>query len=254
MDTVLVLVTGLSLALAAAMAVLLARLLREERRRSEARIALLTELAAEPSAPIPQTSAAAAVAIRGPLHRTRPASFEDLDLRPEAYPEATRPELFHDHEESSPWPRRLAVAAGLSVVTIVLALGWRSTPRIDGPATAATEASVSSPLELLALSHVQESGSITIRGRVQNPHSGPALSSVQATALVLGRDGTTISGGRASLEALVLRPGEESAFTIRIPVTEAAARYRVGFRGPDDQALSHIDRRSAEAIARKEAP
>jgi hypothetical protein len=144
----------------------------------------------------------------------------------------------------------------LSVVTIALALGWRSTaPNVDGSvAVPGTEASVTSPLELLALSHVQEPGAMTISGRVQNPRSGSSLSGVQATVLVLGRDGSVVSSGRASLESAVLRPGGVAAFSIRVPATDAAARYRVGFRGHDDQALSHIDRRSAEAIARKEAP
>ena len=46
MDTILVVVTGLSLAMAGAMGALLVRMLREERRRSDARVALLEQLAA----------------------------------------------------------------------------------------------------------------------------------------------------------------------------------------------------------------
>ena len=41
MDTVLVIVTGVSLALAAGMGMLLARMMREERERSDARVQLL---------------------------------------------------------------------------------------------------------------------------------------------------------------------------------------------------------------------
>ena len=49
MDTVLVIVTGVSLALAAGMGMLLARMMREERERSDARVQLLEELAASGS-------------------------------------------------------------------------------------------------------------------------------------------------------------------------------------------------------------
>jgi hypothetical protein len=49
MDTVLISVTLISLGLAGAMGVLVAKLLREERKRSDARVAVLDELAAEPA-------------------------------------------------------------------------------------------------------------------------------------------------------------------------------------------------------------
>jgi hypothetical protein len=45
MDTLLLTVTVVSLALAGALGVLLARMVREERRRAEARVALLMDLA-----------------------------------------------------------------------------------------------------------------------------------------------------------------------------------------------------------------
>jgi hypothetical protein len=41
---------------------------------------------------------------------------------------------------------------------------------------------------------------------------------------------------------------------IRVPVSGAVARYRVGFRGEDDRVLGHIDRRNLEAVARKQEP
>ena len=51
MDTLLITVTGLSLAMALGMAVQLARLLREERRRSDARVAALIEMSARDTSP-----------------------------------------------------------------------------------------------------------------------------------------------------------------------------------------------------------
>ncbi len=257
MDIVLIVVTGLSLLLAIGMAALLARVLREERRRSEARVALLTDLAGEPAASSVTAQAVAPHAITIAPQPQRPA-FEDLDLRPGTTgDDVSAPDLFRDHAEPSAWPRRLAVVAGLTVVAFIVGAGWRSmTPRETGTAAVQTshpDAAVS-PLELLALSHEQEPGWITIRGRVQNPTGGSPLSNVQATVLVFASDGEVLTSARAALDAPALQAGEESPFTIRVPVAEAVARYRVGFRGADDRPMGHVDRRSADSIARKEAP
>ena len=76
MDTILLTVTGVSLALAAVMGVLLARMLREERRRSDARVALLSELAADPAGPAMrddvETADSRAIAVPRVSDRERP--------------------------------------------------------------------------------------------------------------------------------------------------------------------------------------
>jgi len=232
-------VTAISLAMVVGMAGVLARMLREERRRSDARVALLTELASE----------------RGGLHHPRAdamaSAVADLALRPAA-PAVEAAALFLDHERPSPWPRRLAVVGAMVVIGSIVTFGWSALTRdVSSPAAASASAQ---PLELLSLSHAQEAGSITISGRVQNPRGGQPLVLVDATVLVFGSDGTLQATGRAPLDIVTLAPGEESRFVVRVPVTGPPARYRVAFRGENDRALGHIDRRDPDAIARKQEP
>jgi hypothetical protein len=240
MDTILMAVTAVSLAMVVGMAGVLARMLREERRRSDARVALLTELASE----------------RGVLHHPRADSMAsavaDLPLRP-AVPAVETAALFLDHERPSPWPRRLAVVGAMVVIGSIVTFGWSALTR-DASSPAAASASPAPPLELLSLSHAQESGAITISGRVQNPRGGRPLARVEATVLVFGSDGALQATGHAPLEIATLAPGEESPFVVRVPVTGPPARYRVAFRGENDRALGHIDRRDPDAIARKQEP
>lgn len=290
MDTILLIVTGLSLAMAGALAVLLVRMLREERRRSDARVALLQQLAAEPAAaaalprgarPLapqaryvegdPARRSVAPIAVepgRGAAQRTPPPrvsppadwsrpSFDDFDLRPAVAPAATSPqEIFQPHDEPSAWPRRIAVAAGMAALIATVGFGWSltgSTPaalQVSGSAPGAVE----QPLELLSLQHTQRNGTLIITGLVQNPRSGPSLSRVQATVLVFGRDGALLTSGRAPLDYTTLAPGDESPFVVRVAAAGNVSRYRVGFRGQDDRVLGHVDRRDPDALARKETP
>jgi len=46
------------------------------------------------------------------------------------------------------------------------------------------------------------------------------------------------------LDFTSLTPGDESPFVIRVPVSGEVSRYRVGFRGPDDRVVGHVDRRT----------
>jgi hypothetical protein len=238
MDTVLISVTGVSLALAAGMGVLLARMVREERRRSDARVHLLEELAAAPVA------------------KSRPAEPRFSDIPSFLVPEHGRTqapvaqvpsvhELFHEELEPSAWPRRLAVIGSLAAVLALAIFGW-SQLRETGPDSAETTvARASAPsLELLSLRHTREGNTLTVTGLVQNPKGGAALANVQATLLVFGPGGTFVTSARVPLDFTSLTPGDESPFVIRVPVSGEVARYRVGFRGPDDRVVGHIDRRT----------
>jgi hypothetical protein len=280
MDTILLAVTGISLAVAAVMGVLLTRMLRDERRRSDARIALLSELAAEPAtAPAPLDSDAAPrhrvieppqrrVVERQqrpviqsqsqPQHQTRPSRMlvlDDFDLHPTAEEVPGAHDLFHEPDEPSPWPRRFAVVGGLAAVIAAVVFGWSALPLGRGepapPSAQIAEVIVDTPLELLSLRHTQQDGMFTITGLVQNPRAGRELSGVKATLFVFGPGGSFITSGRAPLDFTALGPGDESPFVIRVPVTGDIARYRVGFRGDDNRVLAHVDRRPADAIAQK---
>jgi hypothetical protein len=228
MDVVLVSITGIALGLAVAMGLVLLKVLRDERQRSDARVALLT--------------AATASEISEPfaLYGTAP---DGLTLHPDARVRQTA-ELFVTQEVESPWKRRLAIAAG--IVAVIVAIGYALTSFTRPAQTSASQAALhqSLPLELMTLRHSQEQNSLTITGLVHNPRTGAAISHASAVAFLFGPDGALVASGQASLDYATLAPGDESPFVIKIPVSGRVSRYRVGFRGPDGAVIAHVDRRA----------
>ena len=231
----LIAVTVMALALAAVMGVLLARTVREERRRSAARVQLLEELAAK----------------RAAKHAAAPIT--DLDLRPARHV-VTSHELFHEEQKASPWPRRFAVIGTMAVVLAAAIIALYGVPRAGEIATDAASSATEPaavPLELLSLRHATDGGILTVTGLVQNPRAGAPLARVNATLFVFGADGSLLTSGRAPLDYISLTPGDESPFVIRVPVSGRVERYRVGFRGEDDRVIAHIDRRRADVAQRE---
>jgi hypothetical protein len=231
MDAILISITALSLILAIAMGVILFNLLREERRRSDARVALL-------------------LAAAGPIEPEPSPVDVDLPDNP-LNGVGTGDELFAAREDASPWPRRLVIAASLAACVgiagyVVFPRGSRDDAR---PAVAATRA----PLELLTLGHSQAADALTITGLVHNPRQGSALKQVTATAFLFGEAGTFLASGRANIDFMTLGPGEDSPFVIKVPVTGVVTRYRVGFRGADGAVIAHVDRRGDDTSARHAA-
>jgi hypothetical protein len=238
MDSMLIIVTVASLALAAIMGIIVAKLIREERRRSDARAAMLSELASQ------------AIASEDAL-----AEYELRDDDLLVSPVVASSDLFTVREVRSAWPRRVVVVGALALVVVAAAIGARSLGGLhEAPASAplvhaSTEATVTL-LELMSLTHAEESGTLKITGLVQNPRGGAPISKVTATAFVFGADGTFLASGKAPLDFTVLRGGDESGFVINVPVSVPVARYRVGFRGEDNQIIGHVDRRGSATIAR----
>lgn len=266
MDTVMMAVTILSLAMAVAMAFIVAKLMREERARSEARVTALTAMAAQPAADTPLVPTAPRVAAATPPAATarsvRPARaprLDDLDLRPSTETMvAGVSHLFEETTEPSPWGRRFAVIGSLAAV--VLAIGFvltssqsRATAEPAAARAAAQQPAVldSAPLELVSLRHAQEAQRLVITGLVQNPRTGSPLSHVVATAFLFGPDGAFLTSSRAPLDFTTLSPGDESPFVVNVPVTGQVARYRVGFRTDDGRVIEHVDKRTPDALAQK---
>jgi hypothetical protein len=232
MDFVLVSITALSLILALAMGVVLFTVLREDRQRSDARVAALASASAKFDLPLLRRDA------------------EGLGERDGIV--RTSNELFAVSTEPSPWVRRLGVAVALAVViggVAYVVLPARSAN--SSPASAA--APQNPPLELLTLNHTQQPSGLTISGTVYNPRTGAPVSQVFAAVVLFGPDGSFLTSARAPLDFTTLRPGEESPFIITIPVAGVVARYRVGFRGADGSVIAHVDRR-ADATAAQNAP
>lgn len=279
----LTIVAIVSAVIALAMTAIVVSMLRNERRRSDARVEALVRLAnTEAPAVASPVQAAVAPAISPVAVRSRvaaapprvvreavpapPDDFVDepfeLDLQPAV---AGVGGLFAEPEQSSPWMRRFGIAAAVALAAAVLGFtvsSFTRTRTTDATATSVATTSGQSvaatndespTLELLTLSYEQKDGTLTINGMVQNPKASTAVAiGVEVSALVFGPDGNVVASGKAPLDFSRLRPGDESPFVVRVPVTGNIARYRIGFRGKDGRVIAHIDRRSAGPLARNE--
>jgi len=273
MTTILLAVTAVALAMTATMAVILVTVLRQERTRSEARVAALSALAAEaiedrpepthrevlhteprrPEAIAPRPAVAPTV-VQAISEEPVADDINDFEIRPGVTGVA---HLFSEPEPASPWGRRFAVIGGLAALVLVIGMtlvfSRDRSSSIGGGASVAQGAPSTggSPLELLSLRYSQESDRLVISGMVQNPRGASPVSHVVATVFVFGGDGAFLTSGRAPLDFITLTPGEESPFVVNVPVTGQVTRYRVGFRTEDGRVLPHVDKRTPEALAQK---
>jgi hypothetical protein len=258
MDTTLVTVTILSMGMAAALSVIVWRLLREERRRGDARVAALAAAAGV-------TPAAPARATDAPVRRSAPvvAAFRpqgrviDLPLSPAGAarePASARP-MFIDAPSPAVWGNRLGIITAIALVgaAALLFAMTASKARAVAAARAATATGPQVPaearLELLSLRDTHENGTLTITGLVHNPRTAALLARVTVTAYTFDDKGAFLASGRALLDVTSLAPGDDSPFVVSVPVTDAVARYRVGFRGDDGRVIGHVDRRQQGPIA-----
>jgi hypothetical protein len=256
MDSTLVTVTLLSMGMAAALSVIVWRMLRDERRRSEARVLALTAASSAAPRTEPRTSHLAARA----SHVAPRVPDLDLAIRETPAP-ATATAMFVERDVASPWGHRFAVMSGLGLVgasVILLSLmasdrnAARRGPEAGSAAAAAQPASgaaTAAGLELMSLRDGREPGSLTITGLVHNPRGGATLSRVTVTAYAFDDKGAFLASGRALIDVTTLAPGDESPFVVSVPVTETVARYRIGFRGEDGRVIAHIDKRPQAPVA-----
>lgn len=232
MEIVLIAVTMLSLFLAISMGVVAWRLVQEERRRSDARLAAL---AAE-------------------LRREEgPSASEETDkLVPELPvdsgatdgPTAGIGGLFSTPVESTStgWGRLAAIGGAAAVVLTVVATAFLVSGSGDGDA-AATAEGIRPPLDLIALRHMEEGPFLDISGSVRNPAEASGVELLSVVAMAFDGAGTLIATRRTPVETPALAAGADSAFIIRL-VAAGISRYRISFL-MGDTTISHIDRRSA---------
>ena len=229
----LLLVTVISIALAAVMGVIAWRIGNEERRRSQSRIAALAAEIHAAADPLPLRIVAT-----------------DLELRPRvAGPAGTDMFAVAERGEASRrWPA--VMAAGVFVVAtavaliIVLSGGSNGTTHASNQAVAAPAVSqaVAAPLELVALGHERDADRLIVRGVVRNPAAGARVDRLTAVVFLFNRDGGFLTSGRTMIEPSALVPGGESIFVVTIPGAAEVGRYRVSFR-TDDRIVPHVDRR-----------
>ena len=248
MDAILIITTILSLTLAAIMSLVAWRLTREERRRSEARVA--------------------ALAVE--IHSAEPprAIANDLPFGDAPVGVAMSSDLFAAAQPASSGSRLAAVIAlGVFVagsgaaLAVVLSSGSRGVAQVlagsgspgrrsfseGGSRTLRTDTTsrtppTDAPLELVALGHEQNADRLTVRGSVRNPPSGRDAGRLTAVVFVFNRDGGFLAGGRAAIDASTLAPGAQSPFVVTVPGAGDVDHYRVSFR-IDEGVVPHVDRR-----------
>jgi hypothetical protein len=230
MEWMLGIVSVVALGLAIAMGMLAWRILRGDRQRTDARVALLRHMAFEPEGP----------------SDTEP---EELRWQDAALPP---PSVFASvGEPAPPRSRRWMVAA---VVVVFMAVGAGSVYGLYSPgafgervsaalAGAPSRAGDTMPLDLLSLRHQVEDGDFVVTGLVQNPRDGRRSPPVVAVVYAFNAKGEYFASAKAELEFPTLAPGAESPFVVRLPKTSGVSRFRIGFRTMDGSVVAHADRR-----------
>jgi hypothetical protein len=225
MTALLVAVTFGALGLAGALLFYVLRLTREERDRSDARAAALTEL-------IGEGRSDAWSATDGP-------DAPDAIVRAPMFGSAAA-----DVQGTTPgW--LLVPAIGVLVVGLAIT-GIYVWNRPDMATAAAPAASV--PLELVSLRHERQGDTLIVSGLVRNPHAGQTITGLSAVAFTFDRQGTFLTSGRVQLDFPQLGAGDESPFAISVPQSAGVGRYRVSFR-TEDGVVPHLDRREPAALS-----
>ncbi len=262
MESVMMIVTLVALALCGVMATITARLLREERRRSAARVAMLESGISAGAAETtddrvtrPASVATKVPAVRVPVAVPQPEPIDALPLRPRA--ETPRPattpvhsaELFGTTARGSSSRARLAGIAIIGAILLATAAWLGVFPagltRQDAGASegSGTETvAPGQPLQLLALEHVQAGDTLTISGIIRNPETGAGQPGLTAVVFVFDRQGSFVTSARALVDPGMLDPGKETPFAVKVEQARSVGRYRVSFR-TETGVVPHVDRR-----------
>jgi hypothetical protein len=237
-DVLLVTVTLASLLVAGAMSLVAWRMARDERARSAARVAALSnEIASDTS-----DAEVAAVAV--------PMAWADMSVTSGAPEPALAMSgasgLFATTSEPArPAWARVAPALLAGVVLVGGVAGTAVMLSGGGGTATAAAAHDPRPLELLSLRHAIADGNLSITGLVRNPAGNVAQERLTAVVFLFDDKGGFLASGRSLLDFTSLAPGEESPFQIALTAPPGVARYRVSFRRDEGGVLPHVDRREA---------
>lgn len=285
MEIILLGITAVSLIVALVMSATAWRVNRDERARSDARVAALNAAAGEDAPVVPAARPVAevrpVVAEAAPV--AEPVAVNDSRSTPPwatarvstfATPKARGSDVViraaltggEFPAEQSPMQesflggsravpasddrqRGLAIAAAL-IFVIVLAGGYLTVFGGRSPATsaAATTTAAPAPLELVSLRHERRAGRLAVTGLVRNPALGSPMSKLSAVVFLFDQKGGFISSAKSDVDFVTLSPGDESPFVIAVDAPGTVARYRVSFR-TDSGIVPHVDRRGQEPIA-----
>lgn len=223
METMLWVVLVVALAMAIGLALFARRLLRRDHQRTDARAALLRQMAFEPEAPLD-----------APDEDPQGAPHGADVLRVIPTPDWAAVS-HHTPARSRRW---VPAIVGL----LLLVLGAGAAYGLYGPGIVEARAP-SLPLDLLSLSHRVDAGDLVVTGLIQNPRGGRPTPRVMAVVYVFNAQGEYTASGKAALDFVPLAPGAESPFVVRIPHVAGVTRFRIGFRADDGSVIAHVDRR-----------
>ena len=276
MDIIHLGITVVALIVAFVMSTAAWRLMREEKKRSAARVAALS-VAATSASPARESFAGQALSEFAPDNREKPlvkapwsappstplrTPAVELPLHQPARHEPARsgdvldarqthgaPIITHASgflgatevpREDSGRQKSLAFAAMFLFVILSGGLVWM----MAGPrGTTPVAVGPNSPLELVSLSHARQDKKLAVSGLVRNPASGKPVEHLSAVVFLFDRMGTFVTSSRANVDFLKLGAGDESPFVVSLDAPPTVSRYRVSFR-TDDGIVPHIDRRS----------
>lgn len=247
MDTALIVITLLSIAVTGALLVYAARLQRLEREREDARVAALAmELQLEPDAtPPPRRPASVSIEpFDPPLDLGDHVVAVDSERRTDA-------SLFERPRATTSAKRIGMVSAGALVVAVAAGGVYLTSAhsRAAGSPTAGRQVTRSArALELVRLEQEKTHGTLTVRGVVRNPDGAARRRGVSATVFVFDGSGAFVASARAGIDDQTLEAGDESPFTVKVPGAAAGTRYRVSFR-IDREIVPHVDRRESAVDA-----
>ena len=244
MDTVLLIVTLISTATAIAAMISLRRARRQERERSEARVAALAH-AADTHGGVDGGWTSVAGEWQWNPHADGVSESGPQSQIPQVEPGA----FFNTVQREETSANRLPLFAAAALILMLGgALVFLNTSRASNEGTTVSEVSRTEPLELVALGHAREISVLTITGTVRNPASGVKVEGLTAVISLLDRGGALVSTKDVPLDYRALAPGEEAPFKVSIPDPGAIARYRVSFRAGAD-VVPHVDRRLDTKLA-----
>lgn len=221
MTVILLIVTGVSLTLAGFMSAVAWQMTRDERRRSDVRVAGLASAIYEDAAGNEDPGAA---------------------------------NLFADRRSSAMASNRVAAIVGACVIALVAALAMSRSPQgsragsvrpQSGSARLPPGDSESAPLELIALEHERDGDALVIRGLLRNPPNAAERDGLSAVVLLLGTDGDVLATARAALPAARLGPGATTPFVVNVTGIADIDRFRLSFR-TDARVEPHVDRRTPQ--------
>jgi len=226
----MLLITLLSIVVAIVMTFVAWRLIREEQRRSNARV---SALAAD--------------------------IYDDDDDDEDPIPVAVNDMFAPDARPRTKGSLANALAIGALVVGSLIALvvvfsrdpTTRPDPAVASAAIrqdAAASDQVPLPLELTALGQDRERDELNVRGMVRNPSGSPSIGPLVAGVSAFNREGELVATARAPIERESLEGGVESKFLVRLTGVGDVYRYRVSFT-VDNRTVAHVDRRDHTVTA-----